>query len=97
MVISLFSLSFGEETVVVIFWEYILVRHKNASSKSIFFMLGFGWLLLLWKQTSKIINYLLRLNIGKNKKDKTPRMTTRNIWELQTIQPKAFPAVSDTE
>lgn len=43
------------------------------------------------------MNYLFLLNIGKNKNDNKPRVTTKNICELHTIQPKAFPAVSEIE
>ncbi len=39
--------------------------------------------------------YLRLFNTGKSKNDMAPKKTSNSIWEVQTIQPKAFPAVSE--
>jgi hypothetical protein len=33
--------------------------------------------------------------MGKSKNENTPKKTSNSIWEVQTIHPKAFPAVSE--
>ena len=96
MVISRSSFNFKEVIISVVFWEKTVKEQRNRSAM-IFFIFILELFYLVKKQSSNILIYLFRLKSGKNKKESAPRSTTNSIWELQTIQPKAFPAVSEME